>query len=714
MFLNKCLILKKIIILKSLSLFQSLKRKYFATLFVTFFISLFCFSNLFAEKSYYTEIIINNKQSFSSEIGDTNTEEFTGNVDIIKIDPKSSKSSLTDYIEENTNLDFRQSGALGSISTVSIRGSSPSQLNVFIDGVLLNSASSGFFDISNIDISEIEKIEIYKGTIPINLGTGSMGGAINLITKRLDKPHKSLKYNFASNNFMGINAYYRDNKFLFNFTYFISKNNFKFLNDNGTEYNKSDDEFQLRHNNDILENNILVKYKILDINSFKVNSSINYFRKLQNLPTWNNLENPETYLGTERYLFTLNTEYIGLISNKASFVYKQTHERYQDILGLIGLGKQDNSYKTKEISYKHYFEYFLFTNTILKANIYAKKEYYDLTNNLSLFSYNTSSRTAFIPAFEVYTKLWRLTINPSIMYEKYQDTLYTDLGENKKNYQDISPKLGLKLNIFDFMEKKQNFIQKRHEYKSNFQYKLDLFTNIGRYFRIPTFYELFGDRGFIVGNPSIEAEQSINFDIGFNFILKKMFHKLSFSSFYFVNNVDKSISYVYDARGVGKAVNIEKAQIQGIETALNYFYKSFRLDLNYTYKSPIVGSGLYEGNVLAGRFTNKLFLKIIYNMMALFKFSTNEQVVFKNNMKLFTWYSFAYSSGLYYDSVNNLSAIPKYLHNIGIRYEQNFSKKQTTVFIDFSIKNLLGKNYQDYHRFYTAGREYKLSLGIEF
>ena len=58
--------------------------------------------------------------------------------------------SLAEVIEKEAAVQVRQSGAMGSFSTISLRGSSSDQVLVFLDGVLLNDASGGGVDLSNI------------------------------------------------------------------------------------------------------------------------------------------------------------------------------------------------------------------------------------------------------------------------------------------------------------------------------------------------------------------------------------------------------------------------------------------------------------------------------------------------------------------------------------------------------------------------------------
>ena len=85
------------------------------------------------------------------ETGDVDMEEFTGFVSVIKRrDFEGKMEDLGEVLQKEAGIQIRQSGGLGSFSTVSMRGSSSEQVLVYMDGVLLNDAAGGGVDLSDI------------------------------------------------------------------------------------------------------------------------------------------------------------------------------------------------------------------------------------------------------------------------------------------------------------------------------------------------------------------------------------------------------------------------------------------------------------------------------------------------------------------------------------------------------------------------------------
>lgn len=83
-------------------------------------------------------------------------------------------------------------GPTGALKTVSIRGSTSSQVLVLLDGIRLNSSVNGEVDLSSIPMEIIDHIEIVRGGESSLYGSSAIGGVINIITKKAEKPSVSL------------------------------------------------------------------------------------------------------------------------------------------------------------------------------------------------------------------------------------------------------------------------------------------------------------------------------------------------------------------------------------------------------------------------------------------------------------------------------------------------------------------------------------------
>src|SRR5262249_56004234 len=76
-----------------------------------------------------------------------------------------------------------QSGGPGTTVDVRMRGGTPEQTLVLIDGAIVNSAAIGSYDFANLTTDNIERIEILRGSQGMMWGSDAMGGVINITTK---------------------------------------------------------------------------------------------------------------------------------------------------------------------------------------------------------------------------------------------------------------------------------------------------------------------------------------------------------------------------------------------------------------------------------------------------------------------------------------------------------------------------------------------------
>jgi outer membrane cobalamin receptor len=75
-----------------------------------------------------------------------------------------------------------KTGGLGAYSDMSIRGSGSNQVQVFLDGMPLNTAAGGAVDLSKIPLGSIQKVTVHKTTAPLALSGQNAGGVVELTT----------------------------------------------------------------------------------------------------------------------------------------------------------------------------------------------------------------------------------------------------------------------------------------------------------------------------------------------------------------------------------------------------------------------------------------------------------------------------------------------------------------------------------------------------
>ncbi len=197
----------------------------------------------------------------------------------------------------------------------------------------------------------------------------------------------------------------------------------------------------------------------------------------------------------------------------------------------------------------------------------------------------------------------KINITPSLRHQTFlnrlngQDPSFaTQVPDNNVTDSQISAKLGLKISPWRFLNFKGNFY---------------------RGFRQPTFTELFGDRGTIVGNPSLQPEESLNFDGGIELKLKELgrLDSLNLSMVFFRNTIDNLIQFLQTSQFTIRAANLSKAQITGGEfSATLRAFKNFKGSAHYIYQTAkdVQEDSPTFGRFLPGRPKHQFFAEVDY------------------------------------------------------------------------------------------------------
>ena len=142
-------------------------------------------------------------QEKSQQVRTLNKDEIT----------KANAATVTEVLEKKAGLNVKSYGGYGNTSAVYIRGMSGDAVAILVDGIQVNSAQSGEFDLSHLAVSDIEKIEIVKGGSDTKYNiSGACGGVINIITGKKHKSGWNVFGSISNLSYYPGQYYYKKNK----------------------------------------------------------------------------------------------------------------------------------------------------------------------------------------------------------------------------------------------------------------------------------------------------------------------------------------------------------------------------------------------------------------------------------------------------------------------------------------------------------------------
>ena len=113
---------------------------------------------------------------------------------------QNSTQNLSEALAQAPGMKIRESGGVGSDMQLMMDGFTGKHIKIFIDGVPQEGVGSSF-GLNNIPVNYAERIEVYKGVVPVGFGTDAIGGVINIITKKnRDKWFLDASYSYGSFN----------------------------------------------------------------------------------------------------------------------------------------------------------------------------------------------------------------------------------------------------------------------------------------------------------------------------------------------------------------------------------------------------------------------------------------------------------------------------------------------------------------------------------
>ena len=110
---------------------------------------------------------------------------------------------LPSLLGEALGLGVTRYGPYGNMASVNLRGFNTRRVAVLVNGIPVNSTASGDFDFFSIDPASIERIEVIHGGSDTRYNvSGAIGGVINIITVRRQRPGWSFGGGFSNTSYL--------------------------------------------------------------------------------------------------------------------------------------------------------------------------------------------------------------------------------------------------------------------------------------------------------------------------------------------------------------------------------------------------------------------------------------------------------------------------------------------------------------------------------
>ncbi|MFH1830687.1 MAG: TonB-dependent receptor [Pseudomonadota bacterium] len=490
--------------------------------------------------------------------------------------------SAPELLSETVGVDVTSLGGEGSLSTVSIRGSSAEQVAVFVDGVRINSALTGTVDFSTIPTDSIERIEVIRGAASARFGTDAIGGVINIVTKKAGaKRAIDLKLTGASFSTLHTSESWREPHDNWDLVLAHAHRStagdftFKSLGITLAGGEVADPRIYTRIHNRSISEDVLTKVRLDITDILHLAISNDFFWTDRQVPGLeiettqlypaNPLEaDEEIFRDTTALKINLDKAFVDALSFEAGATHFFDHDHFTDPSPAIG-DPIDVTYLA--LAPESYFQFIhdLSLKHLTLISTLRGQYRYDYSDDSSPFATAPlmGSHGRHTPAVFIEEELGllkeRLRIIPSARVE-------SATGRRTR----ASWRVGIIGTPAKF---------------------IDIKANAGTAFRYPTFSELFfPDQGYLRGNPNLQDERSLSWDAGIVVRPPRSLIQVS----YFRSYIDNQILFVPISATTIQPINTGKANAQGVEFSFSTDpLKWLHLDGNYTWlDASFSGNGL--------------------------------------------------------------------------------------------------------------------------
>ncbi|MFH1680176.1 MAG: TonB-dependent receptor [Candidatus Eisenbacteria bacterium] len=491
--------------------------------------------------------------------------------------------TIADILEESAGVRIRRFGGLGAYATASIRGSAPGQVEIYLDGVPLNSAEWGAVNLSELPVDNLVRAEIFRSGAPIALGASGIGGAVNLVTRPADVPSTSLALTAGSYDTWKTHALRSGSAgeaaYLLSYRHLRTRGDFEFLFDPGTRVqNAADDTVLTRKNNAFREHALLGKLLLPPLGGWNLELLDDWYLKESGLPGHGNLIYEEASFDNRRHRAGLRAASPALFGR-----------RLRADLGAYHLYQRDRYFNPEREPTLHPSNLIHRSaatggHALLAASLLSARQAVRTRGDWRRETFRPEDGN---PAIEKGFLRERRVLSLSIEDEWYplrdRLTLYAAYRwtESEDNFHGVLP-YGPPPEPLETAHRGA-FRGSTLGARADITRLLAVRASRTRAGRLPTLHELFGTNGDVRPNPSLVPEEGTTWDGGFRLRAPETGPVRGFIEVSaFRSERDSLIVFIQNSQQSFKAVNLESAAAEGIEIQWEIDGRRIRLDGSFT------------------------------------------------------------------------------------------------------------------------------------
>jgi iron complex outermembrane receptor protein len=484
-----------------------------------------------------------------------------------------SAETMPDLLDDAPGVTVSRLGGVGAPALVSLRGSTWEQVSVYLDGIDLTLAAGGGVDISTLPVGDVARVEIYRGATPIAYGGSAIGGVISVETQRPRSDRATVEAGGGSfGTWLGGGS-----ASLVGASYGVyvglhalrTAGDFAFVDDRGTAFDPTDDVMIARRNNRVREVDGVVRAYATLPGDRELSLVALGFDRDQGLAGYPRYATTRSALRTRRGIASVSyrsRDELGAGSQLRAQIYGYgLEQRFRDPLSEIAAAPTDARDRTLAFGATARGRWSPSAWLQPAVLVDLRRESFVPVDGVTGARGMASTRMVGAAGAEATLRLApaRLAIVPSLRLEVSRDRSAGRDGFGELVDRDPPIDRALPVARLAITQSPRDGVTLR--------------GNLGRYARLPTFLELYGNTGAILGNRALAPERGTTADLGAALVWAAGEARLTADAAGFAVATDDLIQFQQSAYGVARARNIGRARVLGVEASAELRYRHAHL-----------------------------------------------------------------------------------------------------------------------------------------
>lgn len=458
----------------------------------------------------------------------------------------------SDVLQRQTGVQVNRAGAPGTQSLLGLRGSTPEQVEYFIEGLPVPKPYAAPLNLESLPLPLFRSVEIFPSFIPAELPAANIGGAMNFRLRDAESAKYLTQVTGSSLAATAVSGARVTADSLHFAAVEQSRSIYTYPDNNGTAENTADDR-RLRRQNEDFSRFGYTGFLRTRVSGWEVSGLADLSRFDRGLPGTQGLPLLQVRRNEERGAVSLKASRRAGIHElqffgSAGFDRAEIHDPARELIAQTS-ERQESPQLSAGLGYN-------LSGSSLSSGIYLRGRFQEISRNAEFLSARSEVQAAWSGAFDPGVMRLAIQLAGTASEDDAATNAFYASAARRFNAGGLSGSALAALRPLAFFSTKTETL-------------LEIYAQVSSAYRAPSLYERFGDNIFVTPSENLKNEQALTNAAGIRGSASCPFGLIcSWRSEAWLTGAHDYILFTQNSARTLIAVNASSAQIRGVENEL--------------------------------------------------------------------------------------------------------------------------------------------------